>query len=56
MFFASKFQAVAYARSQEVDIPTLRGRLRIVQDTRTKWCRKTGEPLKEAGFTICLKG
>ncbi len=55
MFFATDYQARAYARSQMADIPALRGRLVVKADTRTKWCRKTGEPGKQSGFTVAIR-
>lgn len=56
MFFATQYQAKQYAKSQESDIPCLKGRLRVLADTRTRWCRKTGNPYKESGFTVAIKG
>ena len=54
MFFATYQQAAAYRRGQESDLPALRGRLAVKPDARTVWCRKTGEPSKESGFTVVI--
>jgi hypothetical protein len=54
MFFPTKSEALAYARSQERDIPSLRGRLRVIADTATKWDRN-GKPYFETVWTIYME-
>lgn len=54
MFFPTQFQANQYCKSQQSDIPALRGRLKVIADTRTVWCRKTGNPVKQSGFTVII--
>lgn len=55
MFFRSKSAAVDYCRSQQADIPILRGRLHVVADTRTCWRIIPGEPVTESGWTVAIR-
>lgn len=55
MNFDTKEAAAAYRRREENMIPALRGRLRVVSDTATSWCRKTGEPERVAVWTVVMR-
>ena len=55
MWFKNKQEAVYWKKSEEMLIPALRGKLAIVRDTVTQWCRRTGEPYKIKVYTIIIK-
>jgi len=55
MWFNTKREAVYWKQSEEILIPALRGKLAIVRDTVTQWCRKNGEPYKVKVYTVVVK-
>ena len=55
MWFNTKKEAVYWKHSEEMLIPVLRGKLSIVRDTVTQWCRKTGDPYKIKVYTVVIK-
>jgi hypothetical protein len=55
MQFTTKPDAHLYRRSEEQMFPALRGRLKVVPATATRWDRKTGEPYTVSVWTVVIR-
>lgn len=55
MQFQTRSEAVAFMRSEESGVPLLRGRLRVLQDTATRWDPKTGEPYSVVVWAVVIR-
>lgn len=55
MLFSTKSEAEIWKKTEESRCLALRGRLAIVKDTATNWCRKTGEPFKVSGYAVVIR-